>query len=109
SKLPDEMYSGLIIHYRIQPLLKIPMKWTTAITAFEKNKFFIDEQIKGPYKLWHHEHHFRAVEGGVLMRDELTYDIGMSFIGWLAGKLWVDQQVRSIFAYRRNKLSEMFP
>jgi len=109
DKLPDEMYKGLIIRYRIQPMLNIPMKWITEITAFEKNKFFIDEQIKGPYKVWHHEHHFKTVAGGVIMTDKLTYDIGWSFLGWLVGRLWVDQQVRNIFSYRRSKLNEMFP
>jgi ligand-binding SRPBCC domain-containing protein len=109
DNLPDEMHKGLIIHYSIQPMLSIPMKWITEITAFEKNKFFIDEQIKGPYKVWHHEHHFKSVEGGVLMIDKLTYDIGMGFLGRLAGRLWVDQQVRNIFSYRRSKLHEMFP
>lgn len=108
DKLPEEMYRGLVIRYRIQPMLSIPMKWVTEITALEKNKFFIDQQIKGPYKFWQHDHRFKAVEGGVLMTDKLTYNIGWSFLGWIAGKLWVDKQVQNIFAFREKKLKEMF-
>ena len=108
DQLPDEVYKGLIIRYRIEPMLSIPMNWVTEITAVEKNKFFIDEQIKGPYKVWHHEHHFKAEEGGVQMTDKLTYDIGWSLLGWFAGKLWVDQQVRNIFAFREKKLKELY-
>ncbi len=106
--LPDEVYAGLLIHYRIRPMLNIPMKWVTEITAVVKNQFFIDEQIKGPYKTWHHEHHFRAVEGGVLMTDKLTYDIGWGLLGRVAGRLWVDKQVQNIFTFREKKLMELF-
>jgi len=108
DQLPDEVYKGLIIRYRIQPFLNISLKWVTEITAVEKNIFFIDEQVKGPYKVWHHEHHFKIVQGGVLMTDKLTYDIGWSFLGWIAGKLWVDKQVQNIFIYRKLKLKEIF-
>lgn len=107
--LPAEVHAGLMIHYRIRPMLNIPMRWTTEITAVEKHQFFIDEQIQGPYRVWHHEHHFREVEGGVWMTDKLSYDVGWGVFGWLAGKLWVDKQVQQIFEYRREKLEDLFP
>jgi|WetSurMetagenome_2_1015567.scaffolds.fasta_scaffold32282_2 ligand-binding SRPBCC domain-containing protein len=108
DQLPEEVYKGLIIRYRIQPMLSIPMKWVTEITAVEKNNFFIDEQIQGPYKVWHHEHHFKEVEGGVMMMDKLKYDIGWGFLGSMAGRLWVDKQVQNIFVFRQLKLKELF-
>lgn len=107
--LPEEVHTGLMIHYRIRPMLNIPMRWTTEITAVEKHQFFIDEQIRGPYRVWHHEHHFRKVDGGVWMTDKLNYDVGWGVFGWLAGKLWVDKQVQEIFEYRKGKLEELFP
>lgn len=106
--LPDHIYQGLLIRYKIKPMLNIPLNWVTEITAVKEKEFFIDEQRKGPYHLWHHEHHFKEVNGGVLMTDKLSYDIGLGFIGILAGKLWVDKQVQRIFAFRRNKLHELF-
>ena len=108
SEVPERMHKDLIIRYRIQPMMKIPMQWVTRISDIEDHVFFIDEQIKGPYKVWRHEHRFEEAEGGVLMTDTLTYDIGMGPIGWLAGKLWVDRQVEQIFAYRRGKLEQLF-
>jgi ligand-binding SRPBCC domain-containing protein len=108
GSLPDHMYQGMLIRYKIKPMLNIPVDWVTEITMIKDKSFFIDEQRKGPYKIWHHEHHFKAVEGGVLMTDKLYYDIGMGFIGTLAGRLWVDKQVEKIFTFRKKRLNELF-
>lgn len=108
SSVPEKMYRGLIITYKIKPLLNIPMNWVTEITHIEDKVYFVDEQRKGPYNIWHHEHHFRAVDGGVIMTDILHYDIGKSIFGWLAGKLFVDKKVKQIFEFRNIMLSEMF-
>ena len=108
SELPDKMYEGLMITYRIKPMLNIPLNWVTEITHIHEKEFFVDEQRKGPYQIWHHEHHFKAVEGGVLMTDLLHYDIGKSVFGWAAGKLFVHEKVRQIFDYRYRKLENYF-
>jgi ligand-binding SRPBCC domain-containing protein len=85
------------------------LDWVTEITHVKENEFFVDEQRLGPYNIWHHEHHFRAVEGGVLMTDILHYDIGKWVFGWIAGKLFVDAKVQGIFTYRKVILERMFP
>jgi ligand-binding SRPBCC domain-containing protein len=108
DELPAQMYEGMLIRYRINPMLRIPVHWVTKITTIKDREYFIDEQIKGPYKIWHHEHHFRAVEGGVKMTDKLYYDIGFGIFGWLVGKVWVDKQVMEIFSYRSQKLKDLF-
>jgi len=109
DELPAEMYAGMFIRYRITPLLNIPMYWVTEITHIREGVFFIDEQRSGPYKIWHHEHHFAAIPGGVRMTDILYYDIGMGPLGWLAGQLFVHRQVQHIFDYRYKRLQELFP
>ena len=109
SEVPEKMYEGLFITYKISPLLGIQLDWCTEITHVKDKQFFVDEQRKGPYNIWHHEHHFRAVEGGVLMTDILHYDIGKWVFGWIAGKLFVDAKVRGIFTYRKIILEKMFP
>lgn len=108
NDVPEKMYPGTMIVYKIKPFLNIPFNWVTEITFIEEHKYFIDEQRKGPYRIWHHEHHFEKVNGGVMMTDILYYDIGMSFIGWLAGKLFVHKKVESIFNFRYQKLEEFF-
>src|SRR5438067_1599429 len=69
----DSAYAGQIITYSVKPLLGIPLFWMTEITQVAPLKFFVDEQRKGPYKLWHHQHHFKAIDGGVEMRDIVHY------------------------------------
>ncbi len=108
SDLPDVMYEGLLILYYIKPMLNLKVFWCTEITHIKEQQFFVDEQRKGPYAIWHHEHHFKAVPGGVEMTDIIHYDIGKSFIGWLAGKLFVDKKVKAIFEYRYTTLETYF-
>jgi ligand-binding SRPBCC domain-containing protein len=109
SEVPKEMYEGLFITYKISPFLGIQMDWCTEITHIKDKAFFVDEQRKGPYNIWHHEHHFKAVPEGVLMTDILHYDIGMSFLGVIAGVLFVHKKVESIFNHRYQKLESLFP
>lgn len=108
SEVPDKMYEGLIITYRIKPMLNIPLKWVTEITHIRDKAFFVDEQRLGPYNIWHHEHHFKAVEGGVLMTDILHYDIGKWIFGWIAGILFVHKKVQEIFDFRYKALEKYF-
>ncbi len=109
SEVPEEMYEGLFITYKISPFLGIKMDWCTEITHVKDKLFFVDEQRKGPYNIWHHEHHFKTVPEGVLMTDILHYDIGKSFLGSIAGALFVHKKVESIFNYRYKKMESLFP
>lgn len=108
SELPETMYEGLIITYTIRPMLNLPLKWCTEITHIREQAYFVDEQRMGPYRIWHHEHHFKAVPGGTLMTDLLHYEIGKSIFGWIAGELFVHQRVRQIFDYRYQALEKRF-
>lgn len=106
---PTEMYEGMLIRYQLRPMVNIPIEWVTKITHVRDQRYFVDEQIKGPYAYWHHEHHFKAVEHGILMTDILYYDVGKSIFGWLAGKLFVHKKVREIFDYREIAIRSLFP
>jgi ligand-binding SRPBCC domain-containing protein len=108
TELPERMYEGLIIQYRITPMVSIPVKWCTEITHIEDLKYFVDEQRQGPYKMWHHEHHFSQHKDGVLMKDILHYDIGLGFIGSIAGAMFVHKKVNEIFDFRYQALEKYF-
>ncbi len=62
-----DMYPGMIISYRLNPLFKMQVKWATEITQVKEKEYFIDNQIKGPYKIWHHEHRFKPLNRGIEM------------------------------------------
>jgi ligand-binding SRPBCC domain-containing protein len=108
NELPEKMYEGMMISYKISPMLNFPLDWVTEITHIKENQFFVDEQRIGPYAIWHHEHHFNAVEGGVHMTDILHYHVGLGPLGWIASKLFVDAKVQGIFDYRFKKLEGMY-
>ena len=104
----EKMYPGQIIRYIVKPVLGIPLKWCTEITHVEDKKYFIDEQRFGPYAFWHHQHHFTAVEGGVLMEDILNYKVPLGFLGDIVDSLFVKSEVEGIFTYRKKVLIERF-
>jgi ligand-binding SRPBCC domain-containing protein len=103
----DEIYSGQIITYTVKPLLGIPMFWMTEISHVERNKLFVDEQRKGPYALWHHEHHFKPVEGGTEMTDIVHYKIPFGILGVLGTPI-VKNELRKIFYYRLQQINRIF-
>ena len=104
-----EMYPGMFITYKVSPALGIKLDWVTEITQVNEKKFFIDEQRRGPYSIWHHEHHFKEVEGGVEMHDILSYHVSFGFLGSVADLLFVKNKVEEIFKYREKKIEELFP
>ena len=91
--------AGAFIQYRLR-LHGVPVRWNTLIQAWDPPLKFIDVQVKGPYKLWHHTHTFEAVDGGTLMKDIVRYDIGYGPLGDLADRLLVAKDLKSIFDYR---------
>ena len=99
---------GMIIKYKVHPVLGIPLTWVTKITNVSAPHEFTDMQLKGPYKEWVHTHRFREIEGGVEMTDELVYQLPLGPIGMIAHALFVRKQVQSIFAYREATLEKLF-
>lgn len=108
SEVPQKMYEGLMIAYTVKPLAGIPMNWVTEIKTVKELEFFVDEQRVGPYKIWHHEHHFKAVEGGVEMTDIVTYVLPLGILGRLVHPFLVRPKLEQIFAYRFQKVDKIF-
>lgn len=104
----QKMYPGILIGYKITPLMGIKMNWLTEITHIEHHKYFIDEQRFGPFALWHHQHHFKPINNGIEMTDILNYAIPYGFIGRLANSLIVRKRIQEIFNYRKQMINEIF-
>jgi ligand-binding SRPBCC domain-containing protein len=108
SKVPKKMYSGLMIDYTVKPILGIPLPWQTEILEVNELHSFVDNQNKGPYKLWHHTHIFEPIEGGVKMTDIVRYELPLGFLGSIAHALFVKNKLQHIFDYRYKKVEELF-
>ncbi len=108
SELPDKMYPGMLIQYTVKPLLGIPLTWVTEITHVEHLKFFVDEQRVGPYSIWHHQHFFKEIPGGVEMTDIVDYRLPFGPLGDIFHPILVKGKLEDIFKYRWDKLVEVF-
>lgn len=104
----EKMYEGMIITYKVSPLLGIKLNWVTEITHVKDKQYFVDEQRIGPYAMWHHEHKIEPIEGGVLMTDIITYQPPMGFLGVVANSLFIKKQLQQIFDYRIMALEKKF-
>ncbi len=102
------IYPGQIITYKVAPILNIPLFWMTEITHVIPDKLFVDEQRRGPYKLWHHQHIFEDTEEGVLMTDKVHYELPFSLLGSIAHSLFVKRQLRNIFDFRMSAVEKTF-
>jgi ligand-binding SRPBCC domain-containing protein len=108
TPLPIEMRVGAEIAYRLR-LYGVPFRWRTRIASWQPPHAFVDEQIRGPYRLWRHTHGFRPAPGGsgTLMADEVRYALPLAPVGEIAHWL-VRGQLDRIFDYRREVVGELF-
>lgn len=108
SSVPENIFEGLQVEYTVKPLLGIPIKWVSLIEGVKAPYEFVDLQLQGPYRYWHHWHRFSEVSGGILMEDIIDYEIPMDWLlPWLNKNL-VIKQLNGIFEYRRKILTELF-
>lgn len=105
SQGPIATEEGTLIDYRIH-WRGIPMRWRSEIAVWEPPTRFVDRQVRGPYRLWHHEHRFDERGGGTEISDHVVYAV---WGGGLVDRLFVRRDVAAIFAYRRRRLEELFP
>lgn len=107
TDLPDTMYDGLLIEFRVgvPPLGK--QTWLSEIKNIREKHSFVDEQRLGPYKLWNHRHEVQPVEGGVCFIDEIHYALPLGLVGTFAHLFYVKKMLKYIFDYRQGKLSEL--
>lgn len=103
------VHEGQTIAYKIKlaPLLKV--NWLTEISHVIPEEKFIDIQLHGPYKVWHHTHSFEENEHGVLMRDSVTYVLPFGILGKIVHALFVKRQLEHIFAERKRLCAAIFP
>jgi len=104
AEAPIAIRQGTLIDYRLK-LHGIPLRWRSEITLWEPPQRFVDEQRKGPYSSWRHEHVLIEKDGGTLCRDRVDYAVPG---GWLVNRLFVEPDVRRIFEYRLKRLNEIF-
>ena len=104
---PIKMEVGSIIDYTIK-LRGIPMKWRSIISSYNPPYQFIDEQISGPYSVWHHTHIFKEKDNGTEIEDYVKYKIPLGFLGRITDYLFVKKDLDNIFEYRKEVINNIF-
>ena len=101
---PVEMRAGTTIEYRLR-LHGIPLSWVSVIELWDEGKAFVDRQLRGPYRVWRHQHEFTEVDGGTLVRDRVDYALPFGRVGSLVGLPIVRRDLARIFDYRREAVA----
>ena len=104
----EPMYLGQLIEYRVQIMPMVSSRWLTEIAHLEEKTFFVDEQRRGPYKFWYHEHRFEPINGGTKISDRVTYALPFGPLGELVHAIWVNRRLKYIFNFRRDKVQTLF-
>jgi ligand-binding SRPBCC domain-containing protein len=107
TPLPIIIKKGTLIDYKIK-VNGIPFKWQTEISEWEPNKRFVDKQLKGPYRVWIHEHTFEEKDGKTIMNDHVQFLSPGWFLEPIINKLFIEKKVKGIFAYREKILTNLF-
>lgn len=101
---PIAMRAGTRIDYRLR-VHGIPLRWQSEISVWEPPYRFVDEQVRGPYRVWKHAHIFRAQDGGTLCLDNVQYS---ALGGAIVDKLFVRRDLDEIFRFRRVQITRLF-
>ncbi|QDU31279.1 Polyketide cyclase / dehydrase and lipid transport [Anatilimnocola aggregata] len=107
TQLPLEMRTGALIEYRLR-LYGLPIWWRTRIEEYEPCERFVDRQLRGPYKRWHHTHEFSETPAGTLMKDTVRYQLPFGPLGTLTHRLTVQRLLKRIFDFRYETIERHF-
>jgi ligand-binding SRPBCC domain-containing protein len=100
------MRTGAVIDYRLR-LRGVPIRWSARIEDWQPGRAFVDRQIRGPYRLWHHRHVFEPAGDQTLMRDVVHYALPLGPLGAAARALFVRRDVERIFDYRVGEIARL--
>ncbi len=104
---PIQMRAGTLLEYRLR-LHGIPVRWVTRIEQWQPGRCFVDVQLRGPYRLWHHTHRFEADGGGTIVSDRVRYALPLGPLGELARRAFVARDLERIFAFRQQAVAQRF-
>ena len=103
---PIDMRQGTRIEYRLR-LHGVPLRWVSRIEEWHPGRGFVDRQLRGPYRLWHHQHEFEPHERGTIVRDTVHYSLPLGPIGALAHAAFVRRDLEHVFDYRRRQIDQL--
>ena len=108
SEVPDKMFNGMLIEYNVGIPFLGKQKWLSELNHVRQQHSFVDIQLIGPYKIWHHYHEITEVEGGIRFVDHVNYVMPFGPLGSIAHGLYVKKQLKHIFDHREKVTPGLF-
>lgn len=105
---PIQMGVGTVIDYRLH-VHGVPVRWRSRIEEWEPGRGFVDRQLRGPYRLWHHRHWFEAEGDDTVVGDRVDYALPLGWIGEIAHGLFVRRDLERIFDFRHRAVAAQLP
>lgn len=103
---PIEMRADTLIDYRLH-VHRLPLRWVSRIAEWQPGERFVDVQVRGPYRRWHHTHEFQAHLHGTVVRDLVSYELPLGRVGALAHWLFVRRDLERVFTYRQAQVRRL--
>jgi ligand-binding SRPBCC domain-containing protein len=103
---PPDMEVGTVIDYRLH-VHRVPIRWRSRIEEWSPGRSFVDRQLRGPYRLWHHRHTFSQDGDGTWVDDQVTYALPLGRLGDIAHPLFVRRDLERIFDYRHQAVAQI--
>jgi ligand-binding SRPBCC domain-containing protein len=83
----------------------ITFRMTSAITAYQYPRRFVDEQQRGPFRRWWHEHTFTAMANGATrMTDVVEFGSPLGPLGMMADRLVLGHYLPYLLRQRNSWL-----
>ena len=108
NRIPPKMHAGMIISYRLKTIWGLSTDWITEITHVAEPVYFVDEMRSGPYRFWHHQHHFVQTANGVEVLDRVNYALKLGWFGQILHNMVIRNRLNEIFNYREKALKTLF-
>jgi len=85
----------------------INFRMTSQITEFDAPRSFVDQQIRGPFKDFRHEHRFTMADGCTTMVDDITFTAPFGPLGRLVERLVLARYLQRLIATRNEYLCRL--
>lgn len=104
SRVPQKIYAGLMISYRMKAVFGIPMAWLSEVSHCDEPKRFVYQQRIGPFKFWSHEVCLTETPSGIQLEDIMFYAMPLGWLGELLNRWLIADRLEKIFDTRRDCL-----
>lgn len=106
SRVPEKIYAGLMISYRMKAVFGMPMAWLSEVSHCDEPHRFVYQQAVGPFKFWSHEVCLTEADDGIVVEDIVFYAMPWAWFGQCMHALLIGGKLQRIFDTRSEYLQK---